>query len=258
MVRDGVTYRILSDHLGSVPLVVDVATNDVAQRLDYDEYGRIIQDSNPGFQPFGFAGGLYDRQTGLVRFGARDYDPRIGRWTAKDPIRFGGDDSNPYAYSGLDPVNSTDVAGRAQKCSRPLEGPAGSIGDAIGGEGNPRFLEFINIDPYHEHFWFDDGTNFGFYPDGVRPDTHPKEDFRCEGRTLDDTTLGEAIDVLSEESGPYAPFNNNCQDWADRVMEEYERRRLEEVRETGVDPERQFIWNRLLGREGPLWTDDDE
>ena len=33
------------------------------------------------FQPFGFAGGLYDHQTGLIRFGARDYDSEAGRWT---------------------------------------------------------------------------------------------------------------------------------------------------------------------------------
>ena len=30
--------------------------------------------TQPGLSPFGFAGGLYDDDTGLVRFGARDYD----------------------------------------------------------------------------------------------------------------------------------------------------------------------------------------
>ncbi len=47
-------------------------------------------DTNPGFVPFGFAGGLYEADTKLVRFGARDYDPQFGRWTSKDPILFGG------------------------------------------------------------------------------------------------------------------------------------------------------------------------
>ena len=36
MVRDGRTYRIISDHLGSVRLVIDTQTGAVAQRLDYD------------------------------------------------------------------------------------------------------------------------------------------------------------------------------------------------------------------------------
>jgi len=112
MVKGGVTYRILTDHLGSVRLVVDASTGAIAQRLDYDEFGRVVQDTNPGFQPFGFAGGIYDPDTGLVRFGARDYDPEIGRWTAKDPIRFDSTGTNLYAYALGDPVNLVDPDGR--------------------------------------------------------------------------------------------------------------------------------------------------
>ncbi len=70
-----------------------------------------ITDTNPGFQPFGFAGGLYDRDTGLTRFGARDYDPTIGRWTDKDPIGFAGGDTNLYAYVANDPINFLDPNG---------------------------------------------------------------------------------------------------------------------------------------------------
>jgi RHS repeat-associated protein len=83
----------------------------VIQRIDYDEFGRVVADSNPGLQPFGFAGGLYDPATGLVRFGARDYDPQLGRWTAKDPILFSGRDSNLFAYPGSDPINNIDPTG---------------------------------------------------------------------------------------------------------------------------------------------------
>ena len=113
LVKGGATYRVVSDHLGSVRLVVDVATGQIAQRLDYDAFGRITLDTNPGFQPFGFAGGVYDPQTGLVRFGARDYDPEVGRWTAKDPLSFEAGDSNLYAYVLGDPVNLADPTGEA-------------------------------------------------------------------------------------------------------------------------------------------------
>jgi RHS repeat-associated protein len=111
MIRGGVTYRIISDHLGSPRLVVDVATGNVAQRIDYDEFGVVTSDTNPGFQPFGFAGGLYDKDTGLVRFGARDYDAQTGRWTTKDPIQFAGGDTNLYGYVVNDPVNFIDTEG---------------------------------------------------------------------------------------------------------------------------------------------------
>ena len=111
MVKGGATYRLITDHLGSVRLVVSSSTGAVVQRIDYDEWGRVTSDSNPGFQPFGFAGGLYDADTGLVRFGARDYDAETGRWTAKDPIRFDGGDSNLYAYVGGNPISKTDPSG---------------------------------------------------------------------------------------------------------------------------------------------------
>jgi RHS repeat-associated protein len=61
--------------------------------------------------PLGFAGGLHDRDTGLVRFGARDYDPAIGRWTAKDPIDFAGGDMNLYGYVQNNPINLIDPTG---------------------------------------------------------------------------------------------------------------------------------------------------
>ncbi|MFN9731478.1 MAG: RHS repeat-associated core domain-containing protein [Pseudomonadota bacterium] len=110
MLRGGRTYRLVTDAVGSVRLVVDTADGAIAQRIDYDAFGRVVSDSAPGFQPFGFAGGLWDRDTGLVRFGARDYDPRTGRWTRKDPAWF-ADGTNLYAYAKGDPVNLIDTTG---------------------------------------------------------------------------------------------------------------------------------------------------
>jgi RHS repeat-associated protein len=117
LVMGAATYRIVADHLGSPRLVVDAATGAVAQRLDYDAFGQVLFDSNPGFQPFGFAGGLGDPDTGLVHFGARDYDPATGRWTSKDPLGFAAGDANLYAYAGNDPVNWLDPTGLAEVCA---------------------------------------------------------------------------------------------------------------------------------------------
>lgn len=88
LITDNPSDKIINDHLGSPRMVVDTATGMVALAIDYDEFGNILTDTNPGFQPFGFAGGIYDADTKLTRFGARDYDAETGRWTAKDPIKF--------------------------------------------------------------------------------------------------------------------------------------------------------------------------
>ena len=113
--EDGATwvaYRIISSHTGSVRMVINTTTNGVVQRLDYDEFGNVVSDTNHGFQPFGFAGGIYDPDTELTRFGARDYDAFTGRWTAKDPILFSGGDTNLYGYVFGDPINNMDITGK--------------------------------------------------------------------------------------------------------------------------------------------------
>ena len=109
-----VRYRIISDHLGSVRLVVNADTGVVAQRLRYDEFGVVLEDTNPGFQPFGYAGGFYDADTGLVRFGARDYDAGSGRWLAKDAAVFENMEWNQYTYCDSDSINFFDADGESK------------------------------------------------------------------------------------------------------------------------------------------------
>ena len=97
--------------------------------------------------PFGFAGGLYDEDTGLVRFGARDYDPRIGRWTSKDPIGFEGGQANLYVYVGNAPVNRLDLDGR--------------WGILAGGDATAVFGGVLNI--IGGRFWGFGGDSSGTY-----------------------------------------------------------------------------------------------
>lgn len=111
MIVGTVKYKIISNHLGSPVQVVNSSTGAIVQEISYDDFGNILSDSSPGFTPFGFAGCLYDTDTKLCRFGARDYDASIGRWLSKDPIRFGGGDTNLYGYVMQDPINWIDPSG---------------------------------------------------------------------------------------------------------------------------------------------------
>ena len=123
IVKGATTYRVITDHLGSLRFVIDTATGAIAQRMDYDDWGNAITNTNADFTPFGFAGGMYDNQTKLVRFGARDYDAETGRWTAKDPIGFMSGQINLYEYSFNDSINIYDprgLAGCIADCVRTL------------------------------------------------------------------------------------------------------------------------------------------
>ena len=114
LIFSGKEYRVISDHIGSPRLVVDVSTGKVEQEIEFDEFGVIM--SRKSYElPFGFAGGLHDQDTNLVHFGARDYDPEVGRWITKDPIGFGGGDTNLYGYVAGDPVNFVDPSGLSEQ-----------------------------------------------------------------------------------------------------------------------------------------------
>ncbi len=146
VLRDGKAYRILTDANGSVRLVVDSTSGAVAERIDYDAFGNVIADTNPGFQPFGFAGGLYDRDTGLVRIGRRDYDARSRRWTAPDPIGLAGGQANLYAYVDDDPINFRDPSGRYGAAVSATYGFGVQATGILGGEGGTIGIGAQNVD----------------------------------------------------------------------------------------------------------------
>lgn len=104
-------YYVATDQLGTPRIVVN-ALGEVVETITWDSFGNVIDDSNDAFAlPFGFAGGLPDTATGLVRFGFRDYEPATGRWTVLDPVLFDGNARNLYEYAGSNPIQLRDPSG---------------------------------------------------------------------------------------------------------------------------------------------------
>ncbi len=144
VIHNNTTYKILHDPgLGSVRYVIEPTTQQIVQEIEYDEFGNMMKNSNPDFQPILFSGGLYDFDTKLYRFGARDYDPTVGRWTSKDPIGFAGGDTNLYAYVGGNPMSYVDPSGLSRlRFDNP--GGSGSLLIYPGQEGTFGPPQFFN------------------------------------------------------------------------------------------------------------------
>ena len=80
--------------------------------LIYKEYCHIIPQALCQLKaPQGGKKKPFRESTRIRIYGHRDYDPDIGRWTAKDPILFEGGDTDLYGYCLNDPVNNTDPEG---------------------------------------------------------------------------------------------------------------------------------------------------
>lgn len=127
---DGTRRYYLFDGLGSVVGMIDTGGNLVASYA-YDPYGKQTSPEPSLANPWRFAGGYLDTQTGLTKFGTRYYDPSVGRWTQQDPEAGSiGDPAtmNLYTYVGSNPVNFTDPTGR--KIANSVLNAMGAIGVA--------------------------------------------------------------------------------------------------------------------------------
>lgn len=108
--------RVLSlhfDHLGSTNLVSS-STGSVLERISYDSYGAIVEDSAPGISNYKYTGQEFDSGAQLHNYGARLYDPQIARFISADSMIANPGDPrslNPYTYALNNPLRYTDPTG---------------------------------------------------------------------------------------------------------------------------------------------------
>ncbi|MFI5937898.1 RHS repeat-associated core domain-containing protein [Actinoplanes sp. NPDC051494] len=114
--RIGTTdYAYVLDGLGSIMAIVG-SNNTVAATYQYDPYGTSTATSETGLGQTNivrYAGGTYDKNTTLNKYGQRWYNPNQGRFTQQDNLSFIGDPKrgNRYAYASGNPVNYVDPTG---------------------------------------------------------------------------------------------------------------------------------------------------
>ncbi len=111
-VMNGQTYYIHNDHLGSTRALTDAQGNIISE-MEYAPFGAVIRAEGTGDIML-FIGKEMDN-TGLYYFGARYYDPEIGRFISRDPVLNGDVDPTrhtPYAYAQSSPLSYVDPDGK--------------------------------------------------------------------------------------------------------------------------------------------------
>jgi RHS repeat-associated protein len=103
----------LKDHLGSTVALADQSGN-LATQYSYSPYGQVSKTGTSSNSYFTYTG-REDDSTGLYYYRARYYSPDLKRFTAEDPIGFGGGQSNLYGYVGGNPISFGDPSGRTIK-----------------------------------------------------------------------------------------------------------------------------------------------
>jgi RHS repeat-associated protein len=107
-------YFYTRDHLGSIRELID-GSGTTRARFAYDPYGRRTNLSGDVSVDFGFAGMFFPADVGLCVARFRTYDPALGRWLSRDPLRKAelSEVPNLYAYVANNPVSKVDPSGLA-------------------------------------------------------------------------------------------------------------------------------------------------
>ncbi len=107
-------YHILhGDHLGSSTVISD-SSGAIAESTEYNPFGTTRTHSGATLTNYKYTDQELDPETGLYNYGARYYDPMIGRFISPDPIvqaPFNPQSLNRYSYCINSPLMYVDPSG---------------------------------------------------------------------------------------------------------------------------------------------------
>jgi RHS repeat-associated protein len=222
-------------HYNGIGTVTNLTDNEgnLIQSYIYDAFGNILSvDSYPPGRGtitnrYRFSTKEYSSKSGLIYFGARYYDPRVGRWITKDLIPA----VNLYVYCKNNPLNLVDpfgldtyyvnrvMGGESTQDSTPTTTPT----------NNPYSHSFVAITDNgtvtDTFSWGNGGQSRWFHNDPVDMaaaqkaiDTGVGVDW-YGGEDLDPFVAAE-YEKRKNETDPYNVATNNCKQKAGRLLKD--------------------------------------
>jgi RHS repeat-associated protein len=217
----------------------------------------------------GYAGYVFEPATGMYLVRRRWLSPQTGRWISRDPAGY-VDGSSVYEYGKSNSLLYVDPSGLGVICKGPLRGiipepieiiPAGplELDPNIPVPGSPHFpgvyipaiptpmiripfMHIPNLNPWHEHIFYDDcdhnqPRDEGFFPNGIRPEREgiTRDHYQDCEYFANDAALRQASRICQAREPfckgkdgysvvPIPPLGmGNCQSFTDCVRGEYGR-----------------------------------
>ena len=112
----GATSYYAFDVIGSTTQLTDSTGSSVLNSYLYDSFGNVVSSQQNVANPFQFTGReacLFDGDLNFVYMRARSYNPTVGRFSRKDPLKPNRRETNRYTYALNRPNMFTDPSGWA-------------------------------------------------------------------------------------------------------------------------------------------------
>ncbi len=104
------SFSYVADANKNVRQLVNNNTGAVVNNYEYSPFGKLINEVENVENPFKFSSEFADAETGLIYYNYRYYNPKLARWTKRDPIEESGG-INIYGFVVNNSVSNSDKLG---------------------------------------------------------------------------------------------------------------------------------------------------
>ncbi|UDQ98357.1 RHS repeat-associated core domain-containing protein [Lentisphaerota bacterium WC36G] len=127
--KDGVVFNYIADGNKNITQLINLTTGEIDNKYDYSPFGQLAKTDENVENVFKFSSEYYEKESGLVYYNYRYYNPSTGKWINRDPIQeYGG--LNTYGFVNNNSISYIDWLGLS------LDIPHMTIPDGGGGSGD--------------------------------------------------------------------------------------------------------------------------
>jgi len=197
------TYYFITDYMGTPQKATD-STGAAVWSADYKPFGEVtIDPASTITNNVRFPGQYHDAETGLYQNWNRNYNSGLGKYDEADPIGIQQGENHLYGYVAQNPLRYKDPEGlKVQKCYRPLKSGLAIL--------------------YHQYIVVN-GASYGYFDDSKvhKGDPWDQPGWGTHCVTVSDSDCKDKCVLNAIASYPAPPYdvnNNNCFDWAAKIL----------------------------------------